>query len=101
MLKYTGYVTRPTVATREEARAALNLDPDARIIVVSFGGGLGTEMLWEATIAALAKIRHRFLLRILWQGRTWKRLPMSVCASKCPGIQPGNGAACSILYKHG
>lgn len=60
MLKYTGYVTRPTVATREEARAALNLDPDARIIVVSFGGGQGTEMLWEATIAALAKIRRRF-----------------------------------------
>jgi len=60
MLKYTGYVTRPTVATREEARVALNLDPDARIIVVSFGGGQGTEMLWEATIAALAKIRSRF-----------------------------------------
>lgn len=60
MLKYTGYVTRPTVATREEARVALNLDPDARIIVVSFGGGQGTEMLWEATIAALAKIRRRF-----------------------------------------
>lgn len=60
LLKYTGYVTRPTVATREEARAALNLDPDARIMVASFGGGQGTEMLWEATIAALVKIRHRF-----------------------------------------
>lgn len=60
MLKYTGYVTRPTVATREEARAALNLDSGARIIVVSFGGGQGTEMLWEVTIAALAKIRHHF-----------------------------------------
>jgi len=60
MLKYTGYVTRPTVATKEEARTLLNLDSDARIIVVSFGGGQGTEMLWEATIAALAKIHRRF-----------------------------------------
>lgn len=60
MLTYTGYVTRPTVATREEARVNLQLDADARIVVVSFGGGQGTELLWEAAISSLARIRHRF-----------------------------------------
>lgn len=60
MLKYTGYVTRPTVETKEEARALLKLDADARIIVVSFGGGQGTNILWEATLANLAKIQDRF-----------------------------------------
>lgn len=60
MLHYTGYVTRPTVASRAEARTALQLASDARIIVVSFGGGQGTEQLWESTIAALSRIRHRF-----------------------------------------
>ena len=60
MIRYTGYVTRPTVANQAEARAVLHLDPDARIIVVSFGGGQGTEQLWAAVIAALTDIRHRF-----------------------------------------
>ncbi len=58
LLKYTGYVTRPTVATRAEARALLNLDADARIIVISFGGGQGTETLWQAVLNNLSKIRR-------------------------------------------
>ena len=60
MLKYTGYVTRPTVTSREEARTVLNIDRNERVIVVSFGGGQGTERLWEETITALTQIRHRF-----------------------------------------
>jgi predicted glycosyltransferase len=60
LIKYTGYVVRPTVATKAEARAALGLDADARILVASFGGGQGAELIWEALIAGLAKIQRRF-----------------------------------------
>lgn len=60
LIKYTGYVVRPTVASKEEARAALNIDANARVIIVSFGGGQGAELLWESTLAALAKIQARF-----------------------------------------
>ena len=58
--KYTGYVTRPTIATRAEARAMLQLDPDARIIVVSFGGGQGTEPIWQSILRSLYALRKRF-----------------------------------------
>jgi predicted glycosyltransferase len=60
MFKYTGYVTRPTVASKAEARAILRLDSDARIIVVSFGGGQGTEPIWQSILHSLSKIRDRF-----------------------------------------
>src|SRR5712692_6728143 len=62
MLRYTGYVTRPTVATKAEARAQLNLEPQARIVVASFGGGQGTEQLWQAVLQALERISHTFEL---------------------------------------
>jgi predicted glycosyltransferase len=57
LLKYTGYIARPIVATKAQARALLNLDADARIIVVSFGGGQGTEMLWQSILEGLSNIR--------------------------------------------
>ncbi len=60
MFKYTGYVTRPTVSTRAEARALLELAPDARIIVISFGGGQGTEPIWQAILRGLSKIQKQF-----------------------------------------
>lgn len=60
MFKYTGYVTRPIIATRAEARAMLQLDPDARIIVVSFGGGQGTESIWQSILRSLYELRKRF-----------------------------------------
>src|SRR5260370_635758 len=60
MFKYTGYVTRPTIATRAEARAMLQLDPDARILVVSFGGGQGTEPIWQSILRSLYALRKRF-----------------------------------------
>lgn len=60
MFKYTGYVTRLTRTTRAEARAFLALQPDARIIVISFGGGQGTEPIWQAIISSLSKIQNRF-----------------------------------------
>ncbi|GAC1522507.1 MAG: hypothetical protein NVS3B14_23290 [Ktedonobacteraceae bacterium] len=60
MLRYTGYVTRPTSATRAEARAQLGLERDARIVVASFGGGQGTEPLWHALLSSLARIPHMF-----------------------------------------
>jgi predicted glycosyltransferase len=60
MFKYTGYVTRPTIASKVEARAILRLDSHARIIVVSFGGGQGTEPIWQSILRSLAKIRDRF-----------------------------------------
>ncbi len=60
MLRYTGYVTRPAAATRQEARARLNLEPRARIMVASFGGGQGTEQLWHALLHALEDIAQSF-----------------------------------------
>src|SRR5260370_1346803 len=60
MLKYTGYVTRPTTATKAEARAMLRLDPGAHIIVVSFGGGQGTEPIWQLILQALTSINKHF-----------------------------------------
>lgn len=68
MLKYTGYVTRPSVASREEAREVLHIERDARVVVVSFGGGQGTECLWEGAISALSQIRHRFDMAYLVAG---------------------------------
>lgn len=68
MLKYTGYVTRPTVSTQAEARALLKLPPDARIIVVSFGGGQGTEPIWQAIFNGLTRVNHRFDLAYLAAG---------------------------------
>jgi predicted glycosyltransferase len=60
MFKYTGYVTRPSIDSKAEARAMLQLDPHARIIVVSFGGGQGTEPIWRSILRSLSKIRDRF-----------------------------------------
>ena len=60
MFKYTGYVTRPTIATKTEARALLQLPLDARIIVISFGGGQGTEPIWQAMFNGLSKIQKLF-----------------------------------------
>jgi predicted glycosyltransferase len=60
MIKYTGYVTRPTLSTKTEARAFLQLEPEARIIVVSFGGGQGTEPIWQSILLALSKIQKQF-----------------------------------------
>ncbi len=60
MFKYTGYVTRPTISTKAEARALLELAPDARIIVISFGGGQGTEPIWQAILHGLSKIQKLF-----------------------------------------
>ncbi len=60
MFKYTGYVTRPTPTTRAEARALLQLDAHARIIVVSFGGGQGTEPIWQSILRSLTTIQKHF-----------------------------------------
>ncbi len=60
LFKYTGYVTRPTIATRAEARITLQLPLDARIIVISFGGGQGTEPIWQAMLNGLSKIQKHF-----------------------------------------
>ena len=60
MFKYTGYVTRPNVLTRAEARTLLDLQPDARIIVISFGGGQGTEPIWQSILRSLSKIQKQF-----------------------------------------
>ena len=60
MLKYTGYITRPNVGAKEEARAQLHLDRDARVVVVSFGGGQGTEHIWYAIMNGLTRIENLF-----------------------------------------
>ncbi len=60
MFNYTGYFTRPALSTRPEARASLQLDADARIIVVSFGGGQGTEPIWQSILHGLCKIQKHF-----------------------------------------
>jgi predicted glycosyltransferase len=60
MFKYTGYVTRTTISTKAEARASLELALDARIIVISFGGGQGTEPIWHAILSDLSKIQKHF-----------------------------------------
>ncbi len=69
MFKYTGYVTRPTIATRSEARVMLQLDPDARIIVISFGGGQGTEPIWQSILRSLSKLQIS-----QYPNWTWMRL---------------------------
>ncbi len=83
MLKYTGYVTRPTTATKAEARAMLRLDPGAHIIVVSFGGGQGTEPIWQSILQALTNINKRFDFAFLAAGpyleaAAYERLRMQV-----------------------
>jgi predicted glycosyltransferase len=60
MFKYTGYVTRPTPSTKAEARALLQLEPEARIIVISFGGGQGTEPIWQSILSGLSKVQRYF-----------------------------------------
>ena len=60
MLRYTGYVTRPAAASRQEARKQLHLDTQARVVVASFGGGQGTEALWRAILHALETIATSF-----------------------------------------
>jgi len=60
MFKYTGYVTRLIPSTMAEARALLQLDADARIIVVSFGGGQGTEPIWQSILRSLTTIQKHF-----------------------------------------
>ncbi len=60
MLRYTGYVTRLAATSREEARKQLNLDTQARVVVASFGGGQGTEVLWRAVLSALETIASSF-----------------------------------------
>jgi predicted glycosyltransferase len=60
MFKYTGYVTHPTISTRAEARSLLELAPGARIIVISFGGGQGTESIWQTILSGLSKIQKHF-----------------------------------------
>lgn len=60
MLRYTGYVTRPAAISRQEARAQLNLDAQARVVVASFGGGQGTESLWRAILHGLERIALSF-----------------------------------------
>jgi len=58
--KYTGYITRPTLSATAEARALLQLEPDARIIIVSFGGGQGTEPIWQSILRGLSKVQRHF-----------------------------------------
>jgi predicted glycosyltransferase len=60
MFNYTGYITRPTLSTRAEARESLQLDAGARIIVVSFGGGQGTEPIWQSILHGLCNIQKHF-----------------------------------------
>jgi predicted glycosyltransferase len=60
LLQYTGYVTRPIVATKAEARTLLQLEHDARIVVVSFGGGQGTENIWQSILHSLSKLSQCF-----------------------------------------
>jgi predicted glycosyltransferase len=60
MFKYTGYVARPTPSTRAQARALLQLDADARIFVVSFGGGQGTEPIWQSILGSLSTLQKHY-----------------------------------------
>jgi predicted glycosyltransferase len=60
LIKYTGYVTRSTAISKEEARRQLRLARDERVIVASFGGGQGTEALWQALLNGLERLVPRF-----------------------------------------
>jgi predicted glycosyltransferase len=68
MLRYTGYVTRPAASSRHDARKQLNLDPQARVIVASFGGGQGTEALWQGILHGLETIAALFDVAYLVAG---------------------------------
>lgn len=66
-LWYTGYVAQgPTAANKEQARAQLHLDQNARIILASAGSGtVGRELLTailEASILLHRSLPHRLLL---------------------------------------
>ena len=92
MFKYTGYVTRPTVSTRVEARASLDLQPDARIIVISFGGGQGTEPIWQAILHSLSK-NSKTIRLCLPLCRTLSRSSMhlNACRPRFHNSLTGNG----------
>jgi len=63
MMSYTGYVTRSSAVksiTKQDARVAVGIDNNARVIVISFGGGQGTEPIWQALINGLLQISERF-----------------------------------------
>src|SRR5260370_41789984 len=60
MFRDRAYFTPPAIATRAEARDMLQLDPDARMLVVSFGGGQGTEPIWQSILRSLYVLRKRF-----------------------------------------
>jgi predicted glycosyltransferase len=60
LIHYTGYVTRSAVMAKSEARAQLGVDPNARLVVASFGGGQGTESLWHALLNSLERIAPCF-----------------------------------------
>lgn len=60
LITYTGYVTRPVVTSRSEARDRLGINQHARIIVASFGGGQGTGSLWSAILRGLEGIAKQF-----------------------------------------
>jgi predicted glycosyltransferase len=68
LITYTGYVTRPVVASRGEARARLGIEDGARVIVASFGGGQGTEALWSAIFRGLEGIAKEYDMAYLAAG---------------------------------
>jgi predicted glycosyltransferase len=54
---YTGYLASPPLRTPAEARKHLDLDPDARVLVVAMGGGQGAGRIWESLTAAIGSVR--------------------------------------------
>ncbi|HEV2579983.1 MAG TPA: glycosyltransferase [Ktedonobacteraceae bacterium] len=60
LITYTGYVTRSGAIAKEDARAQLGVERGARVVVASFGGGQGTEALWQALLNGLERIAPRF-----------------------------------------
>lgn len=60
MIKYTGYVSRNTLFSKQDARAVLGIGPDARVIVANFGGGQGSERIWTPLLSGLINLEGSF-----------------------------------------
>lgn len=52
-IRHLGYLTEPSGEDRGAARRRLGVDPGARLVVATMGGGQGALPIWRAVLAAL------------------------------------------------
>ena len=65
---YTGYMAKPVNFDKTEARRMLNLDLNAKVIVVSMGGGQGAQDIWLRILEALIELQRQYDVAYLITG---------------------------------